>query len=171
MGIPGRAWWHIDIMRLQMAASTGRTRELIQETPKGLPEVRAQLERCIAEMIQFHGVAREKLIVGGFSQGSMLTTDLALASKDPFAGLAILSGTLLSENVWKAEAARVGKQLHVLMSHGRADPILPFGIAESLKNLFVESGADVEWVPHDGQHEIPPEVLARFSDFARRRLE
>jgi Zn-dependent M28 family amino/carboxypeptidase len=65
----------------------------------------------------------------------MLTTEIALHAEEPFAGLAILSGTLVSADRW-AEAARArGASIHALQAHGRRDPLLPFAAAEALRDL------------------------------------
>jgi len=169
-GMSGRAWWPIDMERLQEAMMRGQRRLLAQETPAGLAEARAALEATIAELVAKHGVRREQLVIGGFSQGSMVTTEIALHAEQPFAGLAVLSGTLLSEDRWRAAAAKSGPSLDVLMSHGRRDPILPFVAAEDLRTMLEEAGARVEWVPHNGQHEIPMLVLERLGAFARARF-
>ena len=87
-----------------------------------------------------------------------------------FAILVVLSGALLCEERWRAAAAATGPTLHVLQSHGRADPLLPFQGAEALRQLLEEARAQVEWVAHNGQHEIPMGVLERLAAFARRRL-
>lgn len=169
-GMTGRAWWNIDMMRLQQALMRDR-RGLLDETPVGLAEARAALEAHIDALVQHQGVRRDKLIVGGFSQGSMLATEVALFAKEPFAGLAVLSGALLSQDRWRPAAKAVGSSLHVLQSHGRADPILPFEGAEALRDALTEAGARVEWLPHGGQHEIPPPVLQRLAAFAKARFE
>ena len=165
-GVPGRAWWHIDILRLQRAVMSGETDALVRETPEGLAAVHALLEGAVEAL----GVPREKLVVGGFSQGAMLATDLALGSSAPFAGLTVLSGALVSREAWRSAAEALGPKLHVFQSHGRADPILPFGGAELLRDLLAGAGAQVQFVPHGGGHEIPPPALRGLHAFLTARL-
>jgi len=166
----GRAWWMIDIERRISLVARGRGAELRAETPPGLAEARAAVEQTVAALEREHGVRRDRLIIGGFSQGAMVTTEVALHAEQPFAGLCILSGTLLSEARWTAAARARGSALHVLLSHGRRDPLLPFADAEALRGLLEHAGASVDRVPHDGQHEIPRVVLERLGAFARARF-
>jgi phospholipase/carboxylesterase len=169
-GTQGRAWWPIDMMRLQMSIMRGEHRSLAGETPEGLGSATGALEGCISELVRSHGIQRDRLLIGGFSQGAMLTTEVALFAKEPFAGLAVLSGALVSEVRWREAAKASGPSLHALMSHGRADPLLLFDGAEALRKMLEESGAKVDWVPHNGQHEIPMAVVERLAAFARSRL-
>lgn len=169
-GMSGRAWWPIDMMRLQQAIARGERASLADQTPEGLASAREALEGCIEELIAKHDVKRDRLVIGGFSQGAMITTEIALMASEPFAGLAILSGSLLSQARWRSAVTASGPKLHVLMSHGRADPILPFEGAESLRQMLSEASAKVEWVPHNGQHEIPTIVVEKLGAFTRARL-
>jgi phospholipase/carboxylesterase len=108
------------------------------------------------------GVASERVILGGFSQGAMLATDVVLRDNRPFAGLAILSGTLIAKDEWSAlMPARRG--LPVVQSHGRADPILPFSAAERLHGMLETAGLQAEFVPFNGGHAIPPPALERLA--------
>jgi phospholipase/carboxylesterase len=166
----GRAWWNIDLERRITLGARGQADQLRLETPDGLVSARAALEATLAVLERDHGVSRDRLIIGGFSQGAMVTTELALAAEVPFAGLAILSGTLLSQDRWAAAAHARGASIHALMAHGRRDPLLRFADAEALRTLLEEGGASVDWVEHGGQHEIPPVVLQRLGAFARRRF-
>jgi phospholipase/carboxylesterase len=169
-GTTGRAWWPIDMERLQRMMLSGQAHRLADETPAGLAEARAALEGTLAALEKDHGVRRDRLVIGGFSQGAMLTTEVALHAEVPFAGLAILSGTLIAAERW-AEAARArGPSIHAFQSHGRRDPILPFAVAEALRALLEGAGATVDWVPHGGQHEIPQVVVDRLGAFAKKRL-
>ena len=105
---------------------------------------------------------RGHIVLGGFSQGAMLSCDVALRSARPLAGLVLMSGTLLAEDEWRrGMAARAG--LKVLMSHGDRDPLLPIAGAERLRDLFTTAGLDVTWRPFHGQHEIPGQVLDELS--------
>ena len=48
----------------------------------------------------------------------------------------------------------------VMQSHGKHDTLLPFSIAELLRDRLLAAGAVVDWQPFSGGHEIPPPVLA-----------
>jgi phospholipase/carboxylesterase len=171
LGMPdGRAWWPIDMRRLQMAAALGTFRDLRNDCPENLPVVREMLLGLIRQWSERSGVAISRFVLGGFSQGSMLATDVTLQLDENPAGLVILSGTLLNENVWR-ERAPHHKALRVLQSHGTNDPILPFSAAGSLRDLLDQAGADVEFLPFAGGHEIPNMVLDRFGTFLRESIE
>ena len=163
MGMPGgRAWWHLDMRKLQMAVATGEIRDLREEQPEGLEFARQRLLALIAEWSERTGVPLSRFVLGGFSQGSMLATDVALHLDESPAGLIVLSGTLLNEAVWSKLAPRqVG--LSVLQSHGKDDPILPYICAELLRDMLGDAGAKVEFVSFRGGHGIPMEVFDKVA--------
>jgi phospholipase/carboxylesterase len=169
-GQTGRAWWQIDMERLQRSLMMGQLEALAMETPPGLSAAREHLMTVVAALEKEFGLHREKTVLGGFSQGAMLTTEVALHSERPWAGLAAISGALISRERWTQAAAKSGPQMHVLMTHGRRDPILPFVGAEALANLLRDASATVTFVPHGGGHEIPDSALAALETFARERL-
>jgi phospholipase/carboxylesterase len=171
MGQRGRAWWPIDMERLLGAVQGGRLEELRKDTPDGLKKARAALEGALDALESSHGVRRDKTILGGFSQGGMIATEIAVHAFDrPFAGLAVLSGTLLSEERWDAALARNGKNIHAIVAHGRRDPVLPFFGSEALRDLLTKHGATVTFVPHNGMHEIPNVALEALAKLAKERL-
>jgi phospholipase/carboxylesterase len=166
-GIPGgRAWWHIDLDRL----INRRTPELLAQfrhaCPVGLPEARDQLVALLGEAGKHFDLTADRFILGGFSQGAMLATDVALRLKKPPAGLCVLSGALVNEDQWRPLALERGP-LTVLQSHGRHDSILPFPMAAALRDLLLESGAEVDFLAFEGDHEIPLEVMHRMVHFIR----
>lgn len=164
-GVPdvaaARAWWMIDMVELQVAAMTGQIAALADRRPAGIDDAREKLIAMLDAAEREFGVAQNQMLLGGFSQGAMLATDTVLRTTRPFAGLAILSGTLLARKEWQALApARSG--LSVLQSHGRADPILPFSLAEELRDLLKTSGLSVDWLAFSGGHGIPAPALSRL---------
>jgi phospholipase/carboxylesterase len=88
----------------------------------------------------------------------MLALDVALHRAAPPDGLILMSGTLLAEPVWRPRMAQLSG-VPVMLSHGRHDGLLPFGIAERLRDALTAAGAVVDWQPFVGGHEIPPAVL------------
>jgi phospholipase/carboxylesterase len=160
----GRAWWHIDTVALQRAAAEGRARERAAQVPPGLAEARTQLSELLDAVELELGVAGRHIILGGFSQGSMLACDLALRSKRELAGLVLLSSTLLCEPEWQPlMAARKG--LPVLQTHGTRDPLLAIDMARDLRRLLETAGLALEWYEFIGGHELPPAVLSALGAF------
>ncbi len=166
----GCGWWPVDMVRLQMELARGGRQWDPSETPEGMPHAVDALIACLRALETEHGVNPKRTILGGFSQGAMVTTDIALHHEPSFAGLAILSGSHVRRDRWSAALSRVGKQQHIFQSHGRRDPILPFAIAEVLHGALVEAGADASFLPFHGGHELPPRVLDAFGTFCRARL-
>src|SRR6478609_2304567 len=167
LGFGGRAWWPIDMARLQERFSRAAVERLIAEVPAGIDSARDALLELLAALERDFGARPEQTLIGGFSQGAMLATDTVLRTSRAFAGLAILSGTLISHEEWlPLLPARQG--LPVLQSHGRADPVLPFELAERLRTELISAGLPVEFIAFNGGHGIPGGVLEALTRSIRR---
>ena len=153
-----RAWWMIDVERFSVAARQGRLAELADEVPEGLAPARRQLMATVEAALRGAELPASRLVLGGFSQGSMVATDVALRMDDAPAGLVIFSGTLLARADWTARAAR-RRGLRVFQSHGRQDPLLPYGNAELLRDLLTGAGLEVAFHGFAGPHTIDAGAL------------
>jgi phospholipase/carboxylesterase len=162
--IDARAWWMIDIARLEHAIASGEERDFAREEPVGLAEANAHIVKLLDEL------AAPRVVLGGFSQGAMLALDVALRSQRPLAGLCLLSGTLLCEDVWTPLFDRL-RDIPVFQSHGSVDPLLPFSAAQRLHELLLAARVDVDWIAFRGGHEIPNEVLVELKDFLLHALQ
>jgi phospholipase/carboxylesterase len=169
LGMPAsRAWFH-----LPMEVLTGRQRDweaFSHAVPEGLPAARRAIMSTVSALSATTNLPYGRIVLGGFSQGGMVTTDVSLRLEEPPAGLCILSGTLIAREEWKTRAAG-RKGMPVFQGHGRYDDILPFQAAERLHGLLTEAGLGVEFVPFDGPHTIAPEELKRLAGFLVARLE
>ncbi|MEO6417982.1 MAG: esterase, partial [Polyangiaceae bacterium] len=162
----GRAWWPIDMAAIQTAMMRGEVRDMTGGVPEGSVPAREALITFIEGLPAALGCAPDRIALGGFSQGAMLATDVVLRTELPVAALVIMSGTLLADSEWTPLMAR-RKGLRVLQSHGREDPILPFAIAEQLRDRLTTADLDVQFVPFRGGHGIPPEVLQGVGNVLR----
>lgn len=163
-----RAWWMIDMARLEMAIRTGEIRDLTSEIPDGLTEAREAVARFLDALEKDEGIALDRLVLGGFSQGAMLALDVALRTERKIAGLVLLSGTYIAEREWQPlMSARKGTP--VFQSHGAADPILPYELAEKLRDALGEAGLDVTFDRFEGGHEIPPSTMKRLGSWLSSR--
>jgi phospholipase/carboxylesterase len=167
-GLPGgRAWWPLDMVRLQLAIQQGEFRDLRNDRPELLPAARQQLEACLTAAREEYDLPVSRVVLGGFSQGAMLTTDLVLRLPENPAALLIYSGTLVNEPEWTPLAPhRAG--LPVLQSHGIEDPILPFEAAEWLRGFLSGAGLETQFISFRGGHTIPLEALQRTAELLER---
>ena len=159
-----RAWWLIDMTRMQADQMAGRVRDLSQDIPKGLALARETMLAFLKVVEQQFSADPRKTILGGFSQGAMLSCDVMLRSTQPYAGLIQLSGTLLATQEW-TPLLQKRKGLPVFQSHGIQDEILPYVGAEALRDTLTHAGFSVEWHSFRGGHEIPRAVLQRLGPF------
>ena len=159
-----RAWWLIDMARIAQDRAAGRVRDLSQDIPKGLAPVREMMLSFLKEIEQKFDADPKKTVLGGFSQGAMLSCDLILHSDRPYAGLVQLSGNILAQPIWGPLLPK-RKGLPVFQSHGVQDEILPYVGAERLRDTLAHAGLSVEWHNFRGGHEIPRVVLQRLGLF------
>jgi phospholipase/carboxylesterase len=153
-----RAWWLLDLARLEEELRTGKLRDRRGEVPDGLEAARTHVSRFLDQLQARYAIEPAQLVVGGFSQGAMLSLDVALHRPTPPAALIQMSSTPLAESLWKPRMKQLAG-VPVLQSHGRHDPLLPFAMAELLRDDLKAAGANVTWIEFGGGHEIPPPVL------------
>jgi len=154
----GRAWWMIDVMRLQYLMAMGQTREMRELYPPELPQCRRDINAIIDWTEATWSLARKKVVVGGFSQGAMLATDVALNADAGLGGLIIWSGALICQEKWQ-DAAKQQAPLSVVQTHGQQDPILSFEGALELKEMLSQTGHEIRFFPFPGAHTISRQGL------------
>jgi phospholipase/carboxylesterase len=164
-----RAWWPLDENVLDTAIACGSPIETVRDTPSELPELRETMYQLLADLERAEGIPVSHMVLGGFSQGAMLATDIALHLPVSPAGLCVLSGALLDADEW-ARLAPARRGMPALVCHGRQDPLLSFRTAEALRDLLAHAGLGVVFVAFDGPHTISPEGFTAFVAFLRAML-
>jgi phospholipase/carboxylesterase len=165
LGMPGgRAWWEINMNQLLQLAAADSFEALADTEPPGMDQAATVLTEQIEANLKRLGLSPQQLILGGFSQGAMLTVDVALRRlSEPPAGLAIYSGALICRPAWEAAAARLQSSA-ILQSHGRQDPILPISTGRALHRLLIEGGNNFPMLEFQGPHTIPMQALEQTLD-------
>lgn len=165
----GRAWWIIDWTERARYERSGDFEGYMALVPKGLAEASAMVSGMLDHIEQQWHVPAERVILGGFSQGAMLTLDVAAhRAKKPHA-LVCLSGSLIATTRWLAKAPSL-KGVPIFQSHGKSDPVLPFLIAERLRDELTKAGAKVEWHTFSGGHAIPDGTMKALVLFLEKHL-
>lgn len=115
------------------------------------------------------GIAAEKIVLAGFSQGGAIVLHSGLRFPQQLAGILALSTYLpLANRIDEALAER--RDTPILMCHGEHDPMLPIGLGEGSRDLLLERGYAVEWHQYPMQHQVCAEEIAHVADWLRARL-
>jgi phospholipase/carboxylesterase len=157
----GRAWWHLDPYARPPHAATDQLAPGFRPTPE-VVAARAAVQGLIATVVERYAPTTVALV--GFSQGAMLSIDVALAGAPGVDLVVAMSGLLLMDSVPGLTAPHPIRP-RFLLSHGRQDPVVPFPGGNRAKELLDKHGFAVTWRPFDGGHEIPSPVLADAERF------
>lgn len=162
--LDGRAWWPLNMMQMMQMAEENRFDAMRDAVPPEIDAARNALVSSISACreylkSEFQTATDCPLILGGFSQGAMLSVDTLLRGNIPgVVGLIAYSGALICESHWRAASTSV-RGIPFIQSHGRQDPILPFETGRWLNELLVELGMSGSLLEFDGPHTIPNESL------------
>ena len=106
-----------------------------------------------------HGIAPEQSVVGGFSQGTVMSYAVGLGAGRPApAGLLALSGFVPTVEGFELELAdRAG--LPVAIGHGRRDPVISVEWGRDARARLEDAGAEVSYHESAVGHQIDPDFL------------
>lgn len=150
-----RGWWWLNIEG--HVPKGERFPDFSGEAPAGI-KVASRLVR------EFLDDVPQPIVLGGFSQGAMLSGEIAFQTEQPLAALVMIGGTTVNEAAW-VERFPGRRSLPIFMAHGRQDGVLPFAVADRFRTKLQAAGMDVTWVPFDGGHEIPASVVQALNAF------
>lgn len=125
-----------------------------------LPAARADLLRRLQDLSGTVPLERTALL--GFSQGAAMAIDVAIGAGLPLAGLIGCSGYPHPE--WMPQRPLTP----ILLTHGREDPVVPFGACEALEKSLQESGGSVQTLAFSGGHGIDPALFPAMREFLTR---
>jgi phospholipase/carboxylesterase len=121
----------------------------------------ALLCRDIDALLAELGLSHDRLVLGGFSQGSVMATSVAVGPLRPRIGaLFANSGFVPTVDGWNVDAAAAA-QLPVLMTHGTLDNVINVGFGSAARERLVGAGAQVEFRQPPIGHELDPTTLIR----------
>lgn len=130
-----------------------------REDEAGLRKSMAEVEALIARE-NARGIATDRIVLAGFSQGCAMTLMTGLRHKERLAGLAGLSGYLPVAAKTAAERSDANALTPVFLAHGRADNVIQLGRAQASRDALRALGYDVEWHEYAMAHSVCAEEIA-----------
>ena len=151
----GFQWWGLSsLSRQDMAAGALRAAPAI--------------DAYIDEQLEEHDLSADRLVLVGFSQGTMMALHVGPRRERQLAGIVGYSGLLTGP---EALAADRGTKPPVLLVHGSADPVLPVAAIHQAKNELEKLGLEVTSHISPGvEHNVDPTGLRLGREFVRRVL-
>jgi len=124
-----------------------------------------RLSERIDGLLAERGIGWQRAIVGGFSQGAVMSYSLGLGAGRPIpAAIIALSGFIPEVDTWTAEL-QPRTALPVYIHHGAADPIITVDFGRRAQERLQAAGLAVEYLETDAGHSLPVEVTTGLQCF------
>jgi phospholipase/carboxylesterase len=111
------------------------------------------------------GIAADRIVLAGFSQGGALALFTALRWPERLAGAAALSCYLPLAATLPAEAHPANASVPVFMAHGTFDPVVPTSLGEGSRDLLRSRGYDVDWRAYPMPHSVCAREVADLREW------
>ena len=135
---------------------------------EGLRRSAGVLDAFVDKVLADEVLAPDRLILFGFSQGTMMSLHIAPRRAEPIAGIVGFSGRLMFPEALGAEAV---SKPPVLLVHGNADDVVPFAEMQAASAALQAAGFQVFGHVMDGTgHGIAPDGLGVALTFIKERL-
>ena len=129
----------------------------------------ALLSTLFEEVTSHYEVAPGQAVLGGFSQGGMMTYRCGLTNPLTFRGLAVLSGRVPDPEGLRSRLPPIHTQ-SIFVAHGVMDTMISVADARESKKFLDDEGYRAEYKEYRMGHEISPEVLSDLASWIQRVL-
>lgn len=136
----------------------------------GIKTSARRIEALLRELEE-KGLRRDRIVLGGFSQGAAIALYAGLRSETPLAGIAALSGYLPDAGRLYNEATPAGRRTPVFMGHGEFDSVVSPLIAERSARVIHEVNPNFEYHAYDMDHKLCQEEMLQLAAFLRHVAE
>ena len=111
----------------------------------------------------------ERVVVGGFSQGAVMSFAVGLGRGRPRpAAIVAFSGFIPEVEGWELDTDAPFPPIAI--AHGTYDPIIPVEFAHRARARLEAAGAEVLYRESPMQHSIDPQVVAELQPWLRSAL-
>ncbi|MEX1167131.1 MAG: carboxylesterase [Hydrogenophaga sp.] len=139
------------------------------EDEPGLRASQALVQQLIDREVS-RGVAADRIVLMGFSQGCAMTLLAGLRSPVRLAGLVALSGYLPLASGTANECSDAGRPVSVFLAHGEQDAVVALERGEAARDVLIDLGYAVQWRTYPMGHEVCGPEIHDINDWLLRTL-
>jgi len=158
-GMAMRAWY--DIVDLAPGSRDHDQKGIAQSVNQAAALVRRERER---------GIAANRIVIAGFSQGGAIALQLALRFPETLAGLIALSTYLLLDHRLEKDRLEANEGIPVFVGHGTVDPMVPYMLGERVASRLRTLGHPVEFHGYPMPHSVCPEEISDLKTWLKNCL-
>ena len=140
-----------------------------REDEAGLRESQAAIAALI-DRERGRGIAANRIVLAGFSQGCAMTLMTGLRYPERLAGLVGLSGYLPLAASTAAERSGANAGVPIFLAHGTQDSIVVPQRGHASRDALVALGHEVEWHEYPMEHSVCPEEIGHLNAWLLRVL-
>jgi len=157
-GYPMRAWY--DITALDRGAAQDEA------------GIRASQQAITALIRQENerGIASERIVLAGFSQGGAMALYAGVRYPQRLAGIMGLSCYLLQGARLEAERTAVNQSTPLFIAHGSQDAVVAAALGDEASRQLQAAGYKVEWHTYSMPHSVSPQEVTDIAAWLRRVL-
>jgi phospholipase/carboxylesterase len=156
-GNGGYAWFDLGITERGMSID-------FESTENG----RQAVLTFVREAQVAYGAAPERTLLGGFSQGAIMSASLLLTEPALVAGAVLMSGFVLPDLPVAAPEALAGKP--VLITHGEYDNVIPVDFARESRAGLEALGLAVTYHEYPMAHQLSEDCIQDVDDWLVKRI-
>jgi len=148
-GMIMRAWF--DLIDLNLDANSA-DKEQFSESVE-------MLEALIENELR-SGLASDRIVLAGFSQGGAIALHTGLHFPKRLAGILAMSMHLPTIRDRSAALSPANREVPIMMAHGQMDPLIPLARAIETRRELTRLGYAVSWHEYPIQHSVCAEEVA-----------
>ncbi|EIJ42992.1 putative esterase [Beggiatoa alba B18LD] len=158
MGMVMPAWYDIIAMDLTF-----------NQDEEGVRDSERLLQTYIAEQIK-QGIAVERIVIAGFSQGGAIALHTGLRYPQKLAGIMALSTYIPLAHTLEEERQASNNTTSIFYGHGQFDGVITIKQAESSYNQLKNLNYKVEWHTYNMEHSLCMEEITDIGQWLLQRL-
>ena len=106
------------------------------------------------------GLASDRIVLAGFSQGGAIALHTGLHFQKRLAGILAMSMHLPTIRDGSAALSPVNREVPIMMAHGQMDPLIPLSRAIETRQELTRLGYAVSWHEYPIQHSVCAEEVS-----------
>jgi phospholipase/carboxylesterase len=158
-GFVMRAWYDIRENRIEA-----------EQDEAGIRLSAQTLEQLIEQQL-VSGIAAERIVLAGFSQGGAIALFTGLRYSEQLAGVMVLSSYMPLSSSLVNEKSDANSDISIFLVHGSDDPVIPVDLAYRTRGELEKEGYAPEWHEYRGMaHSVSAQELLDISEWLQRVL-